>query len=64
MLSVHKGLENYYLYHTSIGEMYFEVDQKQEARKWYEIALRLTTSLQEQQLLQAKIRHCDEMPLS
>jgi RNA polymerase sigma-70 factor (ECF subfamily) len=54
-----KGLERYYLYHTSIGEMYFELGQKSEACRWYQHALRLTTSIQERQLLQDKIRTCE-----
>lgn len=55
-----KGLENYYLYHTSIGEIYFEMQNKKEAKKFYETALQLTTSQQQQQLLKDKILHCLE----
>jgi RNA polymerase sigma-70 factor (ECF subfamily) len=55
-----KGLENYYLYHTSIGEIYYELNNKQAAKKFYEAALRLTTSQQEQQLLKNKITSCLE----
>lgn len=54
-----KGLENYYLYHTSIGEIYFELQNKQMAKKFYETALGLTTSKQEQQLLKNKISNCE-----
>ena len=54
-----EGLENYYLYHTSIGEIYFELHDKDKAKKFYETALHLTTSRQEQQLLISKIRHCE-----
>jgi len=53
-----KELENYYLYHTSIGEVYYELNNKAEAKKYYEKALQLTTSKQEQQLLQNKIENC------
>ena len=56
-----RGLENYYLYHTSIGEIYYELDNKQAAKKFYETALQLTTSQQEQQLLKAKILGCGEV---
>jgi RNA polymerase sigma-70 factor (ECF subfamily) len=56
-----KGLENYYLYHTSIGEIYYELDNKEAAKKFYEAALQLTTSRQEQQLLKNKIRNCLEV---
>ena len=55
-----KGLENYYLYHTSIGEIYYELNNKQAAKKFYEKALELTTSQQEQQLLKNKIVSCLE----
>jgi RNA polymerase sigma factor (sigma-70 family) len=54
-----KGLENYYLYHTSIGEIYYELHDKTRAKKFYEKALNLTTSRQEQQLLISKINNCD-----
>ena len=57
-LTAIKGLENYYLYHTSIGEIYFEMHNKKEAKKFYETALQLTTSQQQQQLLKDKILHC------
>jgi RNA polymerase sigma-70 factor (ECF subfamily) len=55
-----KGLENYYLYHTTMGEIYYEMDDKSAARKSYETALQLTTSHQEQQLLRVKIKSCVE----
>jgi RNA polymerase sigma-70 factor (ECF subfamily) len=54
-----KGLENYYLYHTSIGEIYFELQNKQLAKQFYEAALRLTSSIKEQQLLKKKIAACE-----
>jgi RNA polymerase sigma-70 factor (ECF subfamily) len=54
-----KGLEDYYLYHTSIGEIYFEMGNKMEAKKFYETAVHLTTSHQEQQLLMKKISSCE-----
>lgn len=55
-----KGLENYYLYHTAIGEIYFELNRKNDARYYYQKALALTRSLAEQQLLQEKIKSCDD----
>lgn len=55
-----KGLENYYLYHTSIGEVYFELNNKKEAKKYFERALKLTSSKPEQQLLEGKIQNCLE----
>jgi len=54
-----KGLENYYLYHTSIGEIYFELHQKRKAKEFYEKALHLTNSRAEQQLLMNKISNCE-----
>jgi predicted RNA polymerase sigma factor len=54
-----KGLEQYYLYYASAGEMYFELNKKQEAKKFFEKAYSLTSSLTEQQLLQEKINHCN-----
>jgi RNA polymerase sigma-70 factor (ECF subfamily) len=57
-----KGLENYYLYHTAMGEVYFDLQQKEEAKRYYQEALSLTTSLAEQQLLQEKIKTCSDNP--
>jgi RNA polymerase sigma-70 factor (ECF subfamily) len=57
LLSI-KNLDQYYLYHTSIGEIYFELDKKEEARKFFQKALMLTSSRQEQQLLQNKLEKC------
>ena len=54
-----KGLEHYYLYYASAGEMYFELNKKQEAKKFFEKACSLTSSLIEQQLLQEKINQCN-----
>jgi RNA polymerase sigma factor (sigma-70 family) len=53
-----KSLDNYYLYHTAIGEIYFDLDRKHEAKHYYEKGLSLTTSLAEKQLLQEKIYAC------
>lgn len=54
-----KGLETYYLYHTSLGEIYFELQDKKKAKRFYERALQLTTSRQEKQLLLNKIDDCE-----
>lgn len=54
-----KGLENYYLYYTSIGEIYYELQNKEKAKKFYEKALPLTRSRQERQLLINKINNCE-----
>lgn len=53
-----KGLEKYYLYYASAGEMYLDLDKKDEAKKYFEKAFLLTNSLSEQQLLQEKINRC------
>lgn len=52
------GLENYYLYHTAVGEIYFRLHCKKEAIYYYQKALSLTKSTAEQQLLQEKIKAC------
>lgn len=53
-----EGLENYYLYQTAIGEIYYELNDKDTAKKYYETAFSLTTSKQERQLLIDKIKNC------
>ena len=53
-----KGLEHYYLYHTSLGELCFKLEKKEEAIKHFETAVSLTPSRQEQALLEKKIRDC------
>jgi RNA polymerase sigma-70 factor (ECF subfamily) len=54
-----KGLEKYYLFYASAGEMCLDLDKKEEARKYFEKAALLTNSLSEQQLLQEKINRCN-----
>lgn len=53
-----KGLENYHFYYTSLGEIYYELQNKEQAKKFYETALQLTTSKQEKKLLKNKILNC------
>ncbi|TDH20668.1 sigma-70 family RNA polymerase sigma factor [Segetibacter sp. 3557_3] len=53
-----QGLENYYLYHTAIGEIYFDLHEHEQALKHYQKALSLTRSVAEQQLLQQKLLAC------
>lgn len=53
-----KGLEQHHLYYASIGEMYFELGQKESARTFFEKALDLTRSQAEKQLLLEKIGLC------
>ena len=53
-----KGLEQHHLYYASIGEIYFELENKDEAKRFYQKALQLTSSGFEQQLLINKISNC------
>jgi RNA polymerase sigma factor (sigma-70 family) len=53
-----KGLENYYLYYASTGEIYFDLDKKPEAKTYFQKAFTLTNSVSEQQLLLEKISRC------
>ncbi len=53
-----KGLEKHHLYYASIGEMYFELEQKENAKLFFEKAFHLTESQTEQQLLLKKISYC------
>lgn len=52
------GLEDHHLYYVSIGEIYFDLENKLEAKKFFEKALKLTSSGYEQQLLMNKISNC------
>lgn len=54
-----KGLEKYYLYYASAGEMCFDLNRKQEAKSWFQKALSLTGAPSEQQLLLEKISRCN-----
>jgi RNA polymerase sigma-70 factor (ECF subfamily) len=54
-----KGLEKYYLYYASAGEIYFELNKLAEAKSFFQKALDLTTSSSEQQLLMKKISLCN-----
>ena len=53
-----KGLEDHHIYYTSIAEVYFDLDNKAEAKKFFKKALELTSSSYEQQLLISKISSC------
>jgi RNA polymerase sigma-70 factor (ECF subfamily) len=58
MLTI-KNLEHYYLYHTSVGEMYYELNKNKEAKEYFQKALSLTHSKKEQELLLYKIEKCN-----
>jgi RNA polymerase sigma-70 factor (ECF subfamily) len=53
-----KGLEHHHLYYASIGEMYLELQEKENAKAYFEKAIRLTNSQIEKQLLLEKISLC------
>ena len=54
------SLHNYHLYHTAIGEVYFEMGDKTKACVAFKTALQLTVSKAERELLRAKINNCDQ----
>lgn len=53
-----KGLEHHYLYHASIGEMYFDLGKKDDAKPYFQKAFQLTSSQTEKKLLLEKINLC------
>jgi RNA polymerase sigma-70 factor (ECF subfamily) len=53
-----KGLEEHHIYYASIAEVYFDLENKAEAKKFFKKALELTSSSYEQQLLISKINSC------
>ncbi len=53
-----KGLEQHHLYYASIGEIYFDMNDKSNAKTFFEKALQLTLSQSEKQLLKDKIGLC------
>ena len=53
-----KGLEDHHLYYVSIGEIYFDLENKPEAKKFFEKALELTSSGYDKQLLINRISSC------
>lgn len=54
-----KGLEQHYLYHASVGEMYFDLEEMYLAKKHFIRAVSLTKSQAELSLLQKKIADCN-----
>ena len=52
------GLENYYLYYATAGELYLETGLKQEAREHFQKAAALTQSQSEKQFLLDRLRLC------
>jgi RNA polymerase sigma factor (sigma-70 family) len=52
------GLDNNHLYYTALGEVHFDEGKFDEARRCFQKALDLATTLQEQQLLLNKLQRC------
>ncbi len=53
-----RGLETHHLYFAAFGELYLEMAEYLKAKKYFEKALRLTTSVSEKQFLTEKINLC------
>jgi RNA polymerase sigma factor (sigma-70 family) len=53
-----KGLENHYLYHAALGEVFYQMNKKSEAKHHFEQAYQLTPSHAEKQFIDAKIKNC------
>ncbi len=53
-----KGLDQHHLYYASIGEIYFDMNEKANAKTYFEKAFSLTLSQSEKQLLKEKIGLC------
>lgn len=52
------GLDHHHLYFASIGELHLEMQNRQQAKDYFQKALQLTSSQPEQQLLREKIGLC------
>jgi len=53
-----KGLEGHHLYYASLGEISLDLEQKKQAREYFEKAYQLTNSTTEKQLMLKKIGSC------
>ncbi|MGZ5285923.1 MAG: RNA polymerase sigma factor [Flavisolibacter sp.] len=58
-----KGLDKYYIYHASLAEILLEVGNKEDAIRHYAIAMALTTSKKEQELIKTKMEACEPMKI-
>jgi len=54
-----RGLDQHHLYYATLGEIYFTLNHKREARNYFEQALSKTSSMAEIQLLKNKIDRCN-----
>jgi RNA polymerase sigma factor (sigma-70 family) len=55
-----KGLQDYYLYYTAFGEIYFEIGEREKAFAFFTKALSLTNSAAEKNLISEKLKACVE----
>jgi predicted RNA polymerase sigma factor len=53
-----RDLDQYYLYHTALGEIYLQLNRKAEARNSFLKAISLTRSKKELHLLEGKLEGC------
>lgn len=53
------GLDEHYLYFASLGEVYFDLEDKLRAKENFAKAISLTNSIAERKLLEAKMRQCE-----
>ncbi|HEV7622092.1 MAG TPA: sigma-70 family RNA polymerase sigma factor, partial [Flavisolibacter sp.] len=52
------GLDQYYLYYITAGELYYELGEKKQAKEWFKKAITLTSSRQVKKLLLRKMDDC------
>src|SRR6185295_13553960 len=52
------SLQDYHLFHATLGEFHRRAGRKDEARRCFETAMRCTQSVSEQRLLERKIGKC------
>jgi len=54
-------LENYYLYYSTLGELYLQTGNLPEAKKYFEKAIQMTNSEPEKKLLRTKLEKLNHM---
>jgi RNA polymerase sigma-70 factor (ECF subfamily) len=53
-----QGMDKYYLYHATLGELYLQTDDKIDAALHFKKAMELTSSKAEKELLEMKLQRC------
>jgi RNA polymerase sigma-70 factor (ECF subfamily) len=53
-----EGMDNYYLYHATLGELYLQTGDKIDAALHFQKAMELTSSRAERELLEVKLERC------